>query len=428
MNRLRPLASSCSILLTLCLASCASAAVPAAAPTSEPSSASDSSAASEPDPGHGAVAGAAEQAEPQLHLVTVDTTGRVGLLDLLDGTEHELGTVTAPEHLSTDGRYGFAAHESGVDVIDSAVWTWDHGDHSHYYRGEPSLLGTVAGSGIATVVGGPLSTAESTGVFFPESGEAVLLDNAALSRGTVQERFRLRVTPHDGILAPFDTGAVISETDDAGRPSGLRYLDANGAATPQHSPCLDPRAAQMTRAGLVVACADGAVVVSSGSDDAPVFEHIPAPVQGAAPTTLSGRKGRPALAGPSPATGIWLFDSRARSWDFIASDAQYIAATAVGDAAAHVVAVDAAGSVHVFRGGVEIAVTDPLLTSADLASGSGGSGSAEGQLTLSVDAQRAYLASPERATVYEIDFADNARVSREFTPAIAPARFAETGR
>ena len=53
---------------------------------------------------------------------------------------------------------------------------------------------------------------------------------------------------------------------------------------------------------------------------------------------------------------------------------------------------------------------------------------ADTELDLADYAQRAYLASPERATVYEIDFADNARVSREFTPVIAPARFAETGR
>ncbi|MCW2288384.1 YD repeat-containing protein [Leucobacter luti] len=423
MNPLRPIAASCGLILTLSIVACTP-------PGAQPPNADDlnSSSAAESKPGHGAVAGASEESEAQLQLLTVDTTGRVGLLDLLDSSEREIARITAPAHLSSDGRYGFAAHAAGVEIVDSGVWTWDHGDHSHYYRSEPGLLGSVAGEGIATVIGGQLSTAGGTGVFFPTSGDAVLLDNAALAHGSVEELFRVRVSPHSGLIAPFADGAVVSETDASGHPSTLRYISADGSASDHTAACDHPHSALHTRAGLVVICTGGAVVGTTASDGTPEFDFVASPVQGAVLPTMSGRKGRPVLAGPSPDTGITLFDSRARTWDSIQSEFQFIAAGAVDDAESHVVAVDTTGRVHVFRDGRAIAVTTPLLTATDLTASTHRGEFEVASIALSLDANRAYLASPERATVTEIDFADNARISREFQPKIAPAAFAETGR
>jgi hypothetical protein len=67
-------------------------------------------------------------------------------------------------------------------------------------------------------------------------------------------------------------------------------------------------------------------------------------------------------------------------------------------------------------------VTDPVLAStlqdADLASG----------VTLTVDAQRAYVNAAADGVVHEIDYADDARLARTLKPSTRPVHVAETGR
>ena len=99
--------------------------------------------------------------------------------------------------------------------MDSGAWTWDHVDHFHYYRGAARNIGRVDGEGTATIATGLLSTAGTTGMFFPNSGEAVLLDNPALSGGTITETLRIKTEPHAGLIAPLGEGAVVTEPDNA---------------------------------------------------------------------------------------------------------------------------------------------------------------------------------------------------------------------
>ena len=419
MNRHLILALTCGIALPLALVACSSPSTTDRAPHAHAAPADDS-------PGHGEITGATEEAEPQLKLLTVDDTGAVGLLDLLDGGERALDPIPVPVRLSTDGRYVFGDSGAGLSVTDSGAWTWDHGDHFHFYSAEPSQLGIVPGDGAARVTGGPLSTAGATGVFFAGSGEAVLLDNTALATGTLTERFRVAVTPHSGILAPIGDGAVVSEALAGSDGTQLRVLDDAGGASDTTAPCDAPRGATSTRAGLVVLCAGGAV---DGTDDDGLVSLSPAPLPngaGAAPAALDGRKGRPTLAGPGVTAdgehGVWLFEVRARAWTWIPSSAPLAAAAAVGDDAGHIVAVDTAGRVVVFRGSDEVAATAPLLTGEDLTD------AGLERVSLTVDANRTYLNAPASGVVYEIDVADGARIARELQPAVAPVFVAEVGR
>ena len=58
----------------------------------------------------------------------------------------------------------------------------------------------------------------------------------------------------------------------------------------------------------------------------------------------------------------------------------------------------------------------------------GASLAADQPVTLIADQQRAYLNGPAEGRMWEIDFADDARIAREFTPARTPLFVAETGR
>lgn len=367
---------------------------------------------------HGAVDGAQEVAEPQLHLTTIDADGAVAQLDLIEGSSAEVGTIGSPSAVDSDGRYLFATTADGVEIVDSGVWTWDHGDHFHYYRGEPTVLGTVEGGGRATVATGPLSTAGATGVFFHDSGEAVLLDNEALADGEVRELFRLEAEPHAGLVAPFGDGALVTVVE-GGEVAGLSYHDADGDAAGEQIPCAQASGTITTRVGVVVGCADGAVLATE-TDGKPSFERIDYPQGASAPRAMSfdGRKSRPTVAALSGKTGIWLLDTRERTWSHLDAGVPLRQVVAADDEDGHVLALDTTGRIRVFaaEGGKQLAATEPLVNPSDAG------------VDLVVDQERAYLNVPAEGVVHEIDYADKARIARTLETPTAPVFFTETGR
>ncbi|MEI7055053.1 ABC transporter [Nocardioides sp. CCNWLW239] len=368
--------------------------------------------------GHGAVEGAEEVGEPQLHLTTIDADGAVAQLDLVEGSSAKVGTIGAPSAVESDGRYLFATTAAGVEVVDSGVWTWDHGDHFHYYRGEPTLLGAIDGEGEARVATGPLSTAGSTGIFFRDSGEAVLLDNEALADGEARELFRLDAEPHDGLVAPFADGALVTVAD-GGEVTALSYRDADGDAVGEQIPCVEASGTITTRVGVVVGCADGAVLATE-TDGKADFERIAYPEGTTAPraTAFEGRKSRPTVAALSGKTGIWLLDTRERTWTHLDTGTPLRQVVAADDEDGHVLALDTTGRVRVYsaEGGKQLAATAPLVDPGD------------GGVDLVVDQERAYLNAPDEGVVHEIDYADRARIARTLETPTAPVFFTETGR
>lgn len=406
MNPRRALIALPAALALLSLIACAetppAAETPPSAESAEPNGAA----------GHGEVRGAAEVAEPPLALLTIDEHGGTGLLDLLDGQAEQLAEVAPPLALASDGRYAFVSVAGGVEIVDSGRWTWDHVDHFHYYRAEPRTVGLVPGDGAARVSTGMLSTAGTTGVFFPGSGEAVLLDNAALSRGEIVEVFRIETGSDDAVIAPLGDRAVISTAHE------LVLHDSDGRATGATAPCTGASGTLTTRVGLVVGCDGGAVLISDGAD--PVFEEIPYPagVDAARTGDFAGRKGRPTIAAAAAPSGFWLLDTRERTWQHVATEVPLLRVVAADDAEGHVVALDAEGRVRVYRAetGEQIGATDPLV--ADVSGG----------IALTLDDQRAYLNDPARNAVHEIAYAGEVRVARTLEPRTPPYVMAEVGR
>lgn len=414
------------VVVALILTGCAGGTDDPDAATAGSAATVEESSPQEAGSGHGEIEGAEEVAEPQLHLVSIDRTGAVGMLNLLDGTSSEPGGIDPPTAVTSDGRYLFADTDSGVEIVDSGVWTWDHVDHFHYYRTSPSVLGTVAGEGSAVVTTSGNATTGGTGVFFPESGEAVLLSNEALSEGRIEEVFRLETEPHDGLAAPLGSGALVTSVDESGRASGVGFHGADGSPVDgATAPCADAQGAATTRIGVVVGCADGALLATY-SESEPRFEHIAFPDGTQAPraTDFRGRKGRPAVAALAGDQGFWLLDTRAREWRFVPTEAPLVQVSAASDDDSHVVAVDRQGRIRVFDGeaGAEIAATDGLLAEAlatpEIAAG----------IELTVDRERAYVNDPVTGVVHEIDYRGDARVARSLETPTSPDFVAETGR
>jgi hypothetical protein len=373
--------------------------------------------------GHGRVEGASEVAEPQLGLTTIDPDGAVQHLDLLDESIADIAEVPRPRAVTTDGRYLFSADDAGVTVVDSGRWTWDHVDHFHYYRAEPRTVGGIEGSGPVAVATTNSSTTGGTGLFFAGSGDAVLLDTEALSRGELVERFRLSVQPHAGVVMPVGSFALVSDPEGGGV---LSAYTADGEPVADRTiECAEPAGTITTRVGAVVGCRDGAVLATAG-DGSLQLEKIAYPADGTAPpaTAFAGREGRPTVAALAGDQGIWLLDTRERSWTLLPAPAPLVRVTAVDDEDGHLLALAADGRVLV----LDAATGDVRAETAPLLDVTLRSPEALAGVELVADQQRAYINAPLERRLYEIDFADGARIARTFETTADASFLAETGR
>jgi hypothetical protein len=387
---------------------------------------------------HGFVAGAEEMPEPQLHLATVNAAGDLTLLDLLDGSSTSAGILDGVSNVSTDGRYLFASAGAAgtVTIVDTGVWTVDHEDHQHYYRAEPAAVGVVTDEGDGVVAaGGSLAT-----VRFADSGTGIILDHDALGDGSITELGRVDGAPGPGVLVPFGDRVIAGQTDAPGRAgtAALQVLDAGGdPVSGATADCAELSGTITTRVGVVFGCADGAVLATTGTEaDAPIaFESIPYPEGIAAADralAFANRAGRPTVAAAAGDTGAWLLDTRELAWTRLTTDTPLWQVAAVDDSDAHVVALAEDGRVLVLDPitGATLAATEPLLgsTLAAAAADPAGATALLAGVELTVDANRAYLNAPVDGQVFEIDFADNARIARTFPIDGEPRFLAETGR
>ncbi|MBD8585385.1 ABC transporter [Frigoribacterium sp. CFBP 8766] len=425
---------------------------------------------------HGYVEGARELQEPQLRLVALD--GDVlSALDPASGEIVELasgGSLGDASSLTTDGRHLFAATPDGrLTVVDGGAWTVPHGDHSHYYLADPRVvaepddladLGVETGTGVETGNGSgsaaagasegsaqevrAASSASVTAASWSATGTGLVLDGDALADGELDAVGRIEGTPHDGVLVPLGDqliASVVSDAADASDTSLSGSADASGPAAPVRAdtvvvttaegepvdgleePCPALRGSAATRVGVVVGCADGAVLATADSAGDVTLERIPYPAGTAASdvaASFQARPGRPAVASVAGTRGAWLLDTRARTWTLIETPEPLLRATAVGDSDDTVVAVDTSGRVVVLSPEGVLAQTEPLVA-ADLVAGADGPELPAG-VVLEVDASRSYLNSPSAGVVHEIDHADSARVARTLP---LPGRLVvETGR
>ena len=339
--------------------------------------------------------GAAEVSAPALALVIADADGAVTLLDLETEERTPLAEPsTGVERIDSDGRLIFVAHDSTVDVIDSARWTVPHGDHTHSFLGDAGLIGSIDGAGVHVHAGEQSATVQL-------GGEVVVLPHEDLS---LENAVRLDIAADGPVLAfaghlLAPSGGVIEVHDDLGDLS-------SGSGVP----CAGVSDADITRVGAVFTCADGAVLFTREVGGAVAGEHIPTPPGASAAAALAGRTGRPDLAGVAGDQGAWLLDVRQRTWTLLPSEVPLLRAVAVGDDESRTIAVDAAGRALIIgQDGAVLARTEPLVAAslADPAS--------LDRLQLIVDARHAYLTDPAAGAVYELDHTDDLRLARTFT-------------
>lgn len=371
----------------LALAACGDTTAPAQAPASGTP--------------HGHIEGAEEAGEPQSRLVVADGGGRgVRVLDPLTEDVTELPGDGAVTGAVTDGRFAFLAGDGGsTSVVDSGAWTVEHGDHNHYYRTEPRAVGAVDGTVTAA-----WSDSELTALA-RDDGTTVLLDRAKLDTGEVLQREVV-----DGLAVPYEQHVVV-----AGE-GGIVVRDRGGGrATELDTTCEAPGDAAVTPRGVVLGCADGAVLVDE-DDGGFTGQEIRYPDGGPAAGAFRQRPGAETLGAVAGRDGAWLLDVADRTWTLVESlPAAAVVATGP-DGPVLILTEDGVLRAHDAKTGRQTA-TAKLLH-----------GEVPDGVTITVDTDRAYVNDPAAGAVHEVDYRDELRIARTFDVDVTPSRLVETGR
>ncbi|MFE7130129.1 hypothetical protein ACFVIM_04655 [Streptomyces sp. NPDC057638] len=372
-----------------------------------------------PDPTpHGYVEGAEESAEQQSRLVVSESaTGRTRVLDLITGKRHTVPPVKGATALTTDGRFGYIHSPGGVSVLDTGAWMVDHGDHVHYYRADIRAVGRIATRGAARTGGDESLTAVTT----PGRG-TTLHRRGDLERGRTGAA-RSLPGRHTAVL-PFRENLLAVPGPGA---TAIAVLDRQGRAKASlTAPCRDPRGDAVTRRGVVLGCADGALLIRAHGETfsavrIPYAEDVPAHERARDFRSRPGGDTLTALAGEN---AVWVLDVTERSWKRVRTG-PVLAANTAGEGAP-LLALGTDGTLRGFDIGTGARTAEAALGAAP--SRPGVRAGAAGAPEIAVDHSRAYVSDPKGRRITEIDYNDSLRIARSFDLDIRPDLMVETGR
>jgi hypothetical protein len=354
---------------------------------------------------HGYVAGAQENPEPQNGLLTFDReTGESQLLSLLTDETVDAGTFGPVDAVQQDGRYALVTTQEGVKVFDTGAWTVDHGDHVHYYSSTPGAVGSITIPDAGAVAGDGSSIA----VFSESGGYASIYKHKDLDARHIVESERITSTPHQGMVIPYEGHFIATVAGEGTAPAAVEVRDGGNHTVLSEQPCAGSAAYATPRGGVVLACTDGALLITE-DDGQFAAEKIPYPADSAGippATRLEHRKGSNELAAPAGDGGIWHLNVSKRSWKYLKTPVPVATASAVGDTK-RVLALGVNGSLMTLTPSSG-EVTAHVAMLAPLSAGAGA------LAQLRIDTARAYLGDPDGSTVREIDYADGLRVARTF--------------
>ncbi|WP_234788635.1 zinc ABC transporter permease AztB [Mycolicibacterium iranicum] len=353
------------------------------------------------------VAGAREIEGALTKLVLVDpATGDTSVYDAVDEVETAIGSYGPTSTLVGDGRYGYLRTGEKTTVVDAGAWTFDHGDHYHYFATDPAMVATL------DIPVASVSASNTVVAVRGETGATELLDREKLGEKSVEPVSGIAVGPDVAAAVPY--GSRIVTVGSTGR---IQVADTDGV-TDLSGDCPSPSWAMPTRRAVVFGCATGAVRVTGGDKDLSVTAMpFPADAPPQRPTRMDHRDRSDVFAGLS-AGNVWVLDSRQRAWTWIpAPDA--VAANTAGDGSVLVLNRDGTLSAFDVNTRNETARV-PLFPSPIPADGP--------QPVVDIDSDRAYVNNAAANEVYEIDYADGLRLARTLRTQVRPALMVEAGR
>jgi ABC-type Mn2+/Zn2+ transport system permease subunit len=352
------------------------------------------------------VNGAQEAGGPLTKLVLVDpATGNTSVYDAVDEIETPIGSYGAVDALDGDGRFAYLQTGAGTTVVDAGAWTFDHGDHYHYFVSSPAEVATL------DVAAASVSASNATVAVRAPDGAVSLFDRDKLGQKTV-EQVGLGIPSDVVAAAPYGSRLVTVTTD--GR---IQVTDEAGT-TDLAGQCPQASWSMPTRRAVVFGCATGAVRVTGGDKQLTVTAApYPADAPPQRPASMEHRDRADVLAGVAGGR-VWVLETRQRSWVLIpVPDA--VATNTAGDGTVLVLRRDGSLSAFDVNSRAETARI-PLFPGTVAQDGP--------QPVIDIDSDRAYVNNAADNEVYEIDYADGLRIARTLATEISPGLMVEAGR
>ncbi|MGE2714682.1 zinc ABC transporter permease AztB [Mycolicibacterium litorale] len=362
------------------------------------------SAPAEPQGDEVVVEGSRELDGPLTRLVLVDPlSGATAVYDAVDETETAVGRFGPVESIAGDGRFAYLRTGERTTIVDAGAWTFDHGDHYHYFATDPAVAATLDTSAAAVAANNTMVAIEAAG------GGADALERDRLGEGLVEAA---GVAIPGDVAAAVPLGGRIVTVDRSGRvrASGDRATEEIGAECPSVT------WAMATRRAAVFGCSTGALRVT-GSDGTPTATSVPYPpgVPPQRPATMSHRDRADVFAGIA-AGHVWVLDSRQRSWVVIPAPGA-VATNTSGD-----------GTVLILHRDGTLAAVDVATRTETARIPLPESVTAHATPVIEIDSDRAYVNNAAAREVYEIDYADGLRIARTLRTEVTPGLMVEAGR
>ncbi|MCF4005912.1 hypothetical protein L1O03_01815 [Corynebacterium uropygiale] len=158
-----------------------------------------------------------------------------------------------------DGRHVFVSTGNAFEVLDIGSYHVPHGDHSHYYAGDPSFTGFSAE---AAKPGHVTTDGEKTVLFDDENGTVTTIN---LEDFSVEDAFKVP-TPHHGVAHLNHDGTyMVTVSDQEGKRLGVAQVKADGTEIKRFEQCPGVHGAKEAADGAVfVGCTDGGLIYKDG--------------------------------------------------------------------------------------------------------------------------------------------------------------------
>ncbi len=214
-----------------------------------------------------------------------------------------------------DDRHVFVLQSDAakVGIVDAGTWSDAHGDHSHSYVTEPSLLKTSFDEGTSYHA---VSDDERSVVWFDDDASFRSFDWKGLEDDDVTVQSVETGPGHHGVAAPLSDGGFLASYAEGEDAAGVVVLDAEGSETARVGGCEGLHGeAHAGDDAYAFGCGDGVLVVDGGEG-----EKIASPVDGAGTRSLVGAHDSDVLAGnltsesdETVGTKIALYDVAAKT-------------------------------------------------------------------------------------------------------------------
>lgn len=222
----------------------------------------------------GACAGAEPAAPPESRTtqraevtgtrITVTYNG--GLLVLDRDTLEPVGDLKVPGFLrinpAGDRRHLLVSAGDGFQVLDTGVEVKGHGDHNHYYDGEPVLTDTIYP---APHPGHVVRHAGKVALFSDGAGTVQVMDPKKITAGPGEPTWTAP-DPHHGVAVPLEDGGMFVSVGTEDARTGAAVLNADLESVATNDQCPDLHGEATAGNGVVLAgCTDGVLLWKDGA-------------------------------------------------------------------------------------------------------------------------------------------------------------------